>query len=119
MESPFLNKKKIIENENAFAIYDGFPVSKGHVLVIPKRVVAEIFDLNNEEYSSCFNLVKDVKKILEEKFKPDGFNIGINNGEKAGQTVFHAHIHVIPRYSGDVDNPRGGVRHVIPGKGDY
>ena len=111
--------EKIIENENAFAIYDGFPVSKGHVLVIPKRVVAEIFDLNNEEYSSCFNLVKDVKKILEEKFKPDGFNIGINNGEKAGQTVFHAHIHVIPRYSGDVDNPRGGVRHVIPGKGDY
>ena len=119
MNSPFLNLEKIIENENAFAIYDGFPVSKGHVLVIPKRVVAEIFDLNNEEYSSCFNLVKDVKKILEEKFKPDGFNIGINNGEKAGQTVFHAHIHVIPRYSGDVDNPRGGVRHVIPGKGDY
>ena len=119
MKSPFLNLEKIIENENAFAIYDGFPVSKGHVLVIPKRVVAEIFDLNNEEYSSCFNLVKDVKKILEEKFKPDGFNIGINNGEKAGQTVFHAHIHVIPRYSGDVDNPRGGVRHVIPGKGNY
>ena len=119
MESPFLNKKKIIENENAFAIYDGFPVSKGHVLVIPKRVVTEIFDLNDEEYSSCFNLVKDVKKILEEEFKPDGFNIGINNGEKAGQTIFHAHIHVIPRYSGDVDNPRGGIRHVIPGKGDY
>ena len=119
MESPFLNIKKIIENENAFAIYDGFPVSKGHVLVIPKRVVAEIFDLNDEEYSSCFNLVKDVKKILEEEFKPDGFNIGINNGEKAGQTIFHAHIHVIPRYSGDVDNPRGGIRHVIPGKGDY
>ena len=119
MESPFLNKEKIIENENAFAIYDGFPVSKGHVLVIPKRVVAEIFDLNDEEYSSCFNLVKDVKKILEEKFNPDGFNIGINNGEKAGQTIFHAHIHVIPRYSGDVENPRGGIRHVIPGKGDY
>ena len=119
MESPFLNKEKIAENENAFAIYDAFPVSKGHVLVIPKRVVAEIFDLNDEEYSSCFNLVKDVKKILEEKFKPDGFNIGINNGEKAGQTIFHAHIHVIPRYSGDVDNPRGGIRHVIPGKGDY
>ena len=119
MESPFLNKKKIIENENAFAIYDGFPISKGHVLVIPKRVVAEIFDLNDEEYSSCFNLVKDVKKILEEEFKPDGFNIGINNGEKAGQTIFHAHIHVIPRYSGDVENPRGGIRHVIPGKGDY
>ena len=119
MESPFLNIEKIIENENAFAIYDAFPVSKGHVLVIPKRVVAEIFDLNDEEYSSCFNLVKDVKKILEEKFKPDGFNIGINNGEKAGQTIFHAHIHVIPRYNGDVENPRGGIRHVIPGKGNY
>ena len=119
MKSPFLNIEKIIENENAFAIYDAFPVSKGHVLVIPKRVIAEIFDLNDEEYSSCFNLVKEVKKILEEKFKPDGFNIGINNGEKAGQTIFHAHIHVIPRYRGDVDNPRGGIRHVIPGKGDY
>ena len=115
----FSDKEKIIENENAFAIYDAFPVSKGHVLVIPKRVVSEIFDLNEDEYISCFNLIKDVKKILDKNHKPDGFNIGINNGEKAGQTIFHAHIHVIPRYIGDVENPRGGVRNVIPGKGDY
>ena len=110
--------KKVYENDHVLAFHDINPQKKVHVLVIPKRVVAEIFDLNEEEYSSCFSLVKDVKKILDDKFNPDGFNIGINNGEKAGQTIFHAHIHVIPRYSGDVDNPRGGIRHVIPGKGD-
>ena len=119
MESPFLDKEKIVENEFAYAFYDGFPVSKGHVLIVPKRVVPEIFDLNDEEYEGCFNLVKDVKEFLQKEYNPDGFNLGVNCGETAGQTVFHAHIHVIPRYKGDVPNPRGGIRHVIPGKGNY
>ena len=119
MTSPFLNKDRIIENEYAFAIYDGFPVAKGHSLVVPKRQVKEIFELNKEEYESCFELVRKVKDLLITKFKPEGFNIGVNCGEVAGQTIFHAHIHVIPRYKGDVPNPRGGVRNIIPGKGDY
>jgi len=119
MKSPFLDKPKIAENNLSFSIYDTFPVSKGHALVIPKRVVADIFDLNDDEYKSCFDLVKVVKKILKKEFNPDGFNIGVNSGETAGQTIFHAHIHIIPRYKGDVPNPRGGVRNVIPGKADY
>ena len=81
--SPFLNKDKILENEFAFAIYDGFQVSKGHSLVIPKRVVSSVFDLDDDEYNLIFILLRDVKKILLEKFKPDGFNIGINNGTDA------------------------------------
>jgi len=119
MKSPFQDKTKIMENDFAYALYDAYPVSKGHTLIVPKKVVAEIFELNYEEYLSCFKLVRELKEFLEKEFNPDGFNIGINNGEKAGQTIFHAHIHVIPRYSGDVHNPRGGVRNIIPGKGDY
>jgi len=119
MSSPFLNEDRIIENKYAFAIYDSYPVTKGHSLVIPKRQIKEIFELNKEEYESCFELVRKVKDLLITKFKPEGFNIGVNCGEVAGQTIFHAHIHVIPRYKGDVPNPRGGVRNIIPGKGDY
>lgn len=119
MKSPFLDKEIIIENQLSFSIYDGFPVSKGHALILPKRVVADIFDLNDQEYNSCFELVKKVRTILLKKFQPDGFNIGVNSGETAGQTIFHAHIHLIPRYKNDVSNPRGGIRNVIPGKADY
>ncbi len=119
MHSPFYDKEIIVQNEHAFAIYDGFPVSKGHTLVVPKRIVPDIFDLDNEEYRACFDLVREAKDHLKEKYNPDAFNIGVNSGEDAGQTVFHAHIHIFPRYKGDVTNPRGGVRHIIPGKGDY
>lgn len=119
MESPFLDKDIILENDNSFAIYDGFPVSKGHCLVIPKKIVHSIFELDQKEYLSLFELVRDVRKILMERFTPNGFNIGVNNGEAAGQTVKHAHVHVIPRYYKDVFNPRGGVRNVIPDKADY
>lgn len=118
-ESPFLNKEKIHENEFAFAIYDGFPVSKGHCLVIPKRIVSSIFDLNDNEYNHIFLLLRDIKKILLEKFKPNGFNIGINNGTDAGQTIDHAHIHIIPRYKGDLKDPRGGVRNILPDNSGY
>ena len=104
MKSPFLDKEKIIENQLSFSIYDGFPVSKGHALILPKRIVADIFDLNDDEYNSCFELVKKVRTILLKKFQPDGFNIGVNSGQTAGQTIFHAHIHLIPRYKNDVSN---------------
>ena len=118
-ESPFINKEKIHENEFAFAIYDSFPVSKGHSLVIPKRIVSSIFDLDDNEYNHIFLLLRDIKKILLEKFKPNGFNIGINNGTDAGQTIDHAHIHIIPRYKGDLKDPRGGVRNILPDNSGY
>ena len=119
MNSPFLNKEKIAENDFAFAIYDGFPVSKGHALVVPKKIVSQIFNLNTDEYTGCFNLVKEVKILLQEKFNPDAFNIGINCGKEAGQTVDHAHIHIIPRYKNDLEDPTGGIRNIFPGKGKY
>lgn len=109
----------LAENAYAFAIVDSFPVSPGHSLVIPKTHVPTIFDLSGEAYAASFELVRVVKDLLLSKYKPDGFNIGVNCGESAGQTVGHAHIHVIPRYPGDVRDPRGGIRHVIPGKGFY
>lgn len=117
--SPFFNKEKIAENKYAFAIYDSFPVSKGHSLIIPKKVVSSIFDLGDEEYSFLFKLTKDVKLILKNKFNPDAFNFGINDGEKAGQTIEHAHLHIIPRYSGDLSDPRGGIRNILPDDSGY
>ena len=111
--SPFADLEKIIENENAFAVYDSFPVSKGHALVVPKEEVKSIFDLSDEKYSDCFELLKKLKILIEEKFQCQGFNIGINKGITAGQTVYHAHIHVIPRYKNDMENPRGGIRKIF------
>ena len=106
------NKKIIMENELAFAIYDTFPVNKGHMLVMPKRHFANFFDATTEEVSAFNDLLQKVKGLLDEELKPDGYNIGINIGEAAGQTIFHLHIHLIPRYNGDVENPRGGVRKI-------
>ena len=121
MTCPFCTLDRPIQSENqyAIAILDGYPVSAGHTLVIPKRHVFEITDLDDAEYQSCWSLVRAVMKGVRADLHPDGFNIGVNCGEAAGQTVNHAHIHIIPRYAGDTPNPRGGVRHVIPGKGDY
>jgi diadenosine tetraphosphate (Ap4A) HIT family hydrolase len=101
------------------AFLDSFPVANGHALVIPKRHVVSIWEMSKEEYTDAFDLVRQVRAILQEKFDPQGFNIGVNCGASAGQTVFHAHIHIIPRYVGDVPNPRGGVRNIIPGRGNY
>ncbi len=109
----------LAETSLSFAFLDRFPVSNGHTLVIPKRHVVSIWEMNTEEYADAFNLVGRVKDILQERFAPQGFNVGVNCGEAAGQTIFHAHIHLIPRYNGDVANPRGGVRNIIPGKGNY
>ena len=103
----------------AFAIYDKFPVNSGHALIIPKRHTANYFDLSVEEQQALFALLNEVKQQLVEIHSPDAFNVGINVGEAAGQTVGHVHIHLIPRYNGDMDNPRGGVRGVIPGQREY
>jgi diadenosine tetraphosphate (Ap4A) HIT family hydrolase len=109
----------LARNESAIAVFDTYPVSPGHALVLPLRHVATIWDLNAAEYDDCFRLVRALQPLLAARFAPDGFNVGANCGEAAGQSVWHAHIHVIPRYQGDTPNPRGGVRHVIPLKGNY
>ena len=118
---PFCNleREKIIESELSFVIYDAFPVNEGHALIIPKRHTANYFDLSLEEQKDCIELLNRVKLIIQEKYNPDGFNVGININEAAGQTVSHVHIHLIPRYEGDVEEPRGGVRGVIPEKKTY
>lgn len=116
-DSPFLeNRNRIIENETGFVILDAFPVSEGHCLVIPKRLYADYFDSTVEEIIGLQKLVIETKSYLDQNYSPDGYNVGINCGEVSGQTVPHVHIHVIPRYVGDMENPRGGVRGVIPSK---
>lgn len=101
------------------AVWDRFPVSLGHALVIPNRHVATWFDASPEEQAELTSAVEDVRAVIEDQYQPDGYNIGVNVGAAAGQTVFHLHLHVIPRYQGDVADPTGGVRHVIPEKGNY
>ena len=109
----------IVETATIFAFYDKFPVSEGHALIVPKRLVANYFELTLKEQTACWIVANKVKTILQEKYNPDGFNIGINANEAAGQTIWHSHIHIIPRYEGDVENPRGGIRGVIPCKKEY
>lgn len=113
------SREIIAESELSLAFYDGYPVSPGHALIIPKRHVSSFFDLSEEERLDMLKLADQVKKILDNKFHPDGYNIGVNVGESAGQSVFHVHMHIIPRYTGDVENPKGGVRGVIPSKQNY
>lgn len=108
-----------MENELAYAIFDSFPVNEGHTLIIPKRHAETYFDLTKEEAAAMQELALEVKKMLDEKYHPDGYNIGLNCGEWAGQTVMHCHMHVIPRYKGDIENPRGGVRKIIKNKVPY
>lgn len=110
----------VSENEHAFVIRDSFPTTPGHSLIIPKRHVAAYFDLTQEEVLKCTQLLAIARNnILENDATVTGFNVGINVGRDAGQSIPHCHIHLIPRRAGDVDNPQGGVRHVIPGKGHY
>ena len=114
------DEKRIIkENDLAFVVRDGFPISEGHTLIIPKRHVSSFFEITNEEHQALMALLEHAQKVLNQEFKPDAYNIGINDGVEAGQTVPHLHIHLIPRYDGDVKDPRGGVRWVIPEKADY
>jgi diadenosine tetraphosphate (Ap4A) HIT family hydrolase len=118
----FLNipKDKILyRNDYFFIIEDVFPVSPGHLLIISNVIRADYFSLSNEEKHALTGAIDIAKEIVLKQHHPDGFNIGMNCGEAAGQTVFHFHCHLIPRYHGDMENPRGGVRHAIPEKGNY
>jgi diadenosine tetraphosphate (Ap4A) HIT family hydrolase len=108
-----------VANSHALAIADAFPVSPGHTLVIARRHTASFFDLGPNEIAAVYELLGQTKARLDETLKPAGYNIGINVGDAAGQTVGHVHVHLIPRFLGDVAEPRGGVRNVIPGKGPY
>lgn len=116
---PEPGRDMIVESENVYAIFDKFPVSPGHVLIIPKSHCSSFFELNITDHTECVLTLNKVMQIIKDKFNPDGFNVGINDGEAAGQTIHHVHIHLIPRYKGDVKEPRGGVRGVIPDKRDY
>ena len=121
-DCPFCRLEKnriLLESEFALAFLDGFPVSQGHTLVVPRRHVASLFDLTPEEQAALWRMVAEVRAGLLDGLKPDGFNVGVNDGMAAGQTVMHAHVHVIPRRSGDVPDPRGGVRWVVPDKAAY
>ena len=108
------------ENDLAYASYDTYPVSKHHCLIIPKRHIKDYFEMNNDELIACNDLIKIIKKeILDQDQSVKGFNLGTNIGKVSGQSIFHCHLHLIPRREHDVENPQGGVRSVIPNKQHY
>ena len=119
----FCNVKEsgvVYENDLAYASYDSYPVSKDHCLIIPKRHIKDYFSLSQNELIACDELIKIVKnEIINKDQSVKGFNIGTNIGKDSGQSIFHCHIHLIPRRAGDVENPQGGVRSVIPSKQHY
>ena len=104
---------------NFFIVKDIYPVSDGHMLIISNREVQDYFALSESERSELDDMILEAKKLIESEYDPDGYNIGMNCGEIAGQTVMHFHCHVIPRYRGDMQDPRGGIRHCVEGKGYY
>jgi diadenosine tetraphosphate (Ap4A) HIT family hydrolase len=120
LDSPFLKKReRLFENSMGFVIYDKYPVSEGHCLIVPHRVYSSYFDSTKEEIDALNHLLFETKSFLDENYQPTSYNVGINCGIDAGQTISHVHIHLIPRYEGDVNNPEGGVRGVIPEKKNY
>ena len=121
-QCPFciLPKERVwFESKDSLAILDGFPLTPGHTLVMPKRHVLSVFELPQEQLNDLVRVMAKVRKILKAKYQSDAFNIGVNDGLAAGQTIAHAHIHVIPRRAGDVPDPRGGIRWIMPEKAKY
>ncbi|MEG0549340.1 MAG: HIT family protein [Coprobacillus sp.] len=112
-------KSYVIDNEYGYVIYDENPVSLGHMLIIPKRHVQDFFEADEKLKIELIKLLDQAKEILNNKYYPEGYNIGMNCGEVAGQSIMHLHIHLIPRYKGDTENPKGGIRGVIPEKMNY
>ncbi len=113
------SRELVWQSELVIAFRDGFPVSRGHTLVIPRRHVATYFEATAQEQAEIWRAVSELRQTLAIDLGPDGFNVGFNAGEAAGQTIMHLHVHIIPRFLGDMPDPRGGVRHVIPSKGNY
>jgi len=114
-----INKKTLFENETGFVVSDSFPITLGHSLIISKRHVGSFFEVTQQERQHLFDLIDQAKAYLDEEHKPACYNIGINDGETAGQTIPHLHIHLIPRYEEPGKDPRGGVRWLVPEKADY
>lgn len=112
-------KQVLVANEHAVAFYDGFPVTPGHTLIVPRRHIASFFEATGDELAAMFELAARMRGLLMEERRPDGFNLGVNDGAAAGQTVMHLHLHLIPRYAGDTEDPRGGVRWIMPVKAPY
>ena len=106
----------VVENELAYARYDNNSLSRGHVLVVPKRHVASFFDMTTEEQTAVLGLLNQAQRLIQQKHRPDGYNIGVNIGKAGGQSRMHVHVHLIPRYIGDVADPRGGIRCVLAGR---
>jgi len=103
---------KVLENQSYYAIYDKYPINPGHLLIISKRHIPDLFSLDESEFKHLYEIMNHAKKMLDIKYKPDGYNVGVNCGEAAGQTIFHFHLHVIPRYKNDAEDPRGGIRNI-------
>jgi diadenosine tetraphosphate (Ap4A) HIT family hydrolase len=108
-----------METDTAVVVLDGFPLAEGHSLVVPKQHIELLFDLPEAELMQIWSFVAKVRHLLQKKYQPDGFNIGVNEGKAAGQTIIHAHVHIIPRRDGDIPDPKGGIRWVIPAKAKY
>ena len=108
-----------LQTDLILGLWDKYPVSPGHALLIPRRHVADWFEATPKEQQALTEALSTARTAIQEKYQPDGFNIGINAGEAAGQTIFHLHIHLIPRYNGDEPDPRGGIRKLFPGKAKY
>ncbi|MEQ6389225.1 HIT family protein [Bacillaceae bacterium S4-13-58] len=122
MSCPFCQQDKLqieLENNLAIAFFDKYPVQKGHLLIIPKDHVETYFDATTEQIMAIHELIQQGKELIDQKFQPDGYNIGVNVGKYGGQTVPHLHFHLIPRYEGDVEDPRGGIRKAIPNLVSY
>ena len=109
----------LAENDLAVGFRAGYPVSPGHVLVVPRRHEPDFFALSPDEHAAMVALLPEVRRLIDSEHSPDAYNVGVNAGKAAGQTILHAHFHVIPRYAGDVDEPRGGVRWVLPATARY
>ena len=110
---------RVLENSLAYAVYDRWPVNRGHLLIIPKRHYSSFFESTREETDAVFDLVWRGKELLDAEYKPDGYNVGVNIGIASGQTIMHLHVHLIPRFLGDLEDPVGGVRGVIPARQKY
>ncbi len=113
-------ERVFLDGDLAYAVWDSYPVTRLHALVIPRRHVRDYFSLTADELVACDDLLRRARElIMADDAAVEGFNIGVNVGEAAGQTIFHCHFHLIPRRRGDMENPRGGMRHLFPGKGTY